>query len=414
MYIAQNRGAPEPVVHPNPGIDRDAIDPDAFKVIRRLREKGVEARVVGGCIRDLMCGKTPKDFDVITTATPKQIRRWFRNSRIIGRRFRLVHVFWGQKIIEVSTYRAPSQNSLDPRTGDGNELVFGDAATDALLRDFTINALFYDPIEDLIIDYVGGYRDLREGLVRTITDPMTSFEEDPVRILRGIRYASSLSLEIAPDTFSAMEANVDRVAAGNSSRLREEIWKFLLTRGTADAFELMLDPGLSGWVEPNGNLLAYLEEKDRLPPGRLDHGLLWALLFLGVLDEQSELGHGDPNQELRRIGSRFREIQDPLAIRYDIPRRHRHDARYMLEAFPRLMRGPDGRNGRLAQQPDFMRILDLYELFLRVRQHPLDNVHAWQEARLKLGSLPPEDAGKRWRGGSRRRRRKRGPRSRDA
>jgi len=411
------QNAPEPVIHAHPGINPDDIDHDAFKVIRRLREKGVEAHVVGGCVRDLMCGKTPKDFDVITTATPKQIRRWFRNSRIIGRRFRLVHVFWGQKVIEVGTYRAPSQDETaqDPRTGDGDDGNFGDAASDAVLRDFTINALLYDPVEDQIIDYVGGFADLKAGVVRTINDPMVSFQEDPVRILRGIRYASSLQLEIEAETLRAMEANIELVAAGNSSRLREEIWKFLLTAGTADAFELMLDiglfqllfPGLEAWVEPAGNMLADLEEKDQLPRGRLDHGLLWAILFLGVLDELEDPADGDINQQFREIGNRFRDVQDPLAIRYDIPRRHRHDARYMIEQIPRLLRGPNGRHRRMAQQEDFLRSLDLYELYLRVRGLPTDSVREWQQARLELGPLPPGSKDRRRREGGRRRRRRR-------
>ncbi len=169
-------------------LDEARIDPDVQKVLRRLVRHGYEAYLVGGCVRDLLLNRRPKDFDVATSARPEQVRELFRNSRIIGRRFRLVHVlFQGGKVIEVATFRkSPKEDD------DGAELliksdnVFGEAPEDALRRDFTINALFYDLEANQILDWVGGMEDVRRRVVHTIGDPETRFREDPVRILRAL------------------------------------------------------------------------------------------------------------------------------------------------------------------------------------------------------------------------------------
>src|SRR3954449_12599000 len=181
-------------------IDPTLIDPDAAKVIQRLRRYDHAAYLVGGCVRDLMLGRKPKDFDVVTSATPNDIRRLFKNCRIIGRRFRLAHIFFGPKIIETSTFRAnpreieeePSESGGDGEGGDlliRRDNVFGSAEEDARRRDFTINGLFYDLEKEEVIDYVNGLADLEARLVRTIGDPETRFPEDPVRILRAIKFA---------------------------------------------------------------------------------------------------------------------------------------------------------------------------------------------------------------------------------
>src|SRR6201985_1809321 len=192
----------------------------AHQVIAKLREAGHQAYLVGGCVRDLLLGRKPKDFDVATSATPPEIKALFRNCRIIGRRFRLAHIFFGQKIIETSTFRAnprevevDDEGVLDAETGHGdNELyirrdnVFGSAEEDARRRDFTINGLFYDLDHDKVIDYVEGLPDLERRTVRTIGDPDIRFREDPVRILRALQFAARLHFEIEPATYAAILA----------------------------------------------------------------------------------------------------------------------------------------------------------------------------------------------------------------
>jgi poly(A) polymerase len=204
--------APVPADHP-PEIDPDKLDPDALKVVNRLRQYGHQAYFVGGCVRDLLVGRQPKDFDVATSALPSEVRGIFRNCRLIGRRFRLAHVYFkGGKIVEVSTFRANPAEVVEetpapPEEGEEKEdllinddNVFGTAEQDARRRDFTINGLFYDVAEGRVIDFVGGLRDLRQQQVRTIGDPEVRMREDPVRILRAVRFACRLEFDIESRT----------------------------------------------------------------------------------------------------------------------------------------------------------------------------------------------------------------------
>src|SRR5947207_9690663 len=182
-----------------PEIPEDRLDPDAVKVVRRLRRAGFTAYLVGGCVRDLLLGMRPKDFDVATSAHPNQVKETFRNSRLIGRRFRLAHVFYGRKIIEVSTFRANPLDELQDLPQDlliRHDNVFGSAEEDARRRDFTINGLFHDVDEGRVIDYVGGKDDLRARLIRTIGNPDVRMREAPVRILRAIRFAAKCPVHV--------------------------------------------------------------------------------------------------------------------------------------------------------------------------------------------------------------------------
>src|SRR5262245_37099880 len=219
----------------------EKIDPDAQKVVRRLTRNGFTAYFVGGCVRDLLVGRTPKDFDVATNATPQEIKALFRNCRIIGRRFRLAHIFFGPKIIETATFRSnpreaePGTAGLldsgepmmldEPDAGDlliRRDNVFGTAEEDARRRDFTINGLFYDIEADQVIDYVGGLHDLAGRTVRTIGDPEIRFREDPVRILRAIKFAARLDFEVDPATYRAILAHQDEIPKCAPPRVLEE------------------------------------------------------------------------------------------------------------------------------------------------------------------------------------------------
>ncbi|MEM8714125.1 MAG: hypothetical protein AAGG01_24535, partial [Planctomycetota bacterium] len=189
-------------------IDPDRLDRDAKRVVKRLQQHGHEAYFVGGCVRDLLIGRRPKDFDVATSARPSEVRRIFRNCRIIGRRFKLAHVFYGDHIIETATFRAAPHE--DGQTGDGEDLLivddneYGTAESDARRRDFTVNALFLDPTTHEILDHVGGLKDLKARTLKTIGDPEVRMAEDPVRILRAVKFATRLDLEIDDPTWEAM------------------------------------------------------------------------------------------------------------------------------------------------------------------------------------------------------------------
>jgi tRNA nucleotidyltransferase/poly(A) polymerase len=229
-------------LHP---ITPDRIDPDAAKVVRRLTRHGFEAFLVGGCVRDLLLGRTPKDFDVATSATPEELKQLFRNCRIIGRRFRLAHIFFGRKIIETATFRTvprTSDDGTDPMIWHDNE--FGTAKEDALRRDFTINGLFYDIVANQVIDAVDGLHDLRAGRVRLIGEPSVRAREDPVRILRAIKFTSRLGMQLDEATRDAMIQHRGLIAECSIARVLEEIYRLLRSGTAAPAFRQMHELGI--------------------------------------------------------------------------------------------------------------------------------------------------------------------------
>ncbi|HKB76475.1 MAG TPA: CCA tRNA nucleotidyltransferase [Myxococcales bacterium] len=230
-----------------PEIPDDRLDPDAVKVVRRLRRAGFTAYLVGGCVRDLLLGMRPKDFDVATSAHPNQVKETFRNSRLIGRRFRLAHVFFrGGKIIEVSTFRKSPLDELADLPQDlliRHDNVFGNAEEDARRRDFTINALFYDVDEGRVVDHVAGKADLANRLVHTIGNPDVRMREDPVRILRAIRFAAKCGLRIEPGTLEAMRKHVAEISRCAPPRVLEELLKLLRSGASRRCLELLRDVG---------------------------------------------------------------------------------------------------------------------------------------------------------------------------
>ncbi|MBZ0273557.1 polynucleotide adenylyltransferase PcnB [bacterium] len=242
-------------------ISRRDIDEDALKVMYRLRKHGYLAYLVGGGVRDILLERRPKDFDIATDARPEEVRAIFRNSRLIGRRFQLVHVFFfGGKIIEVSTFRrsVPFADDEDPcpeseqkkRQLPSTENTFGSAYEDAMRRDITINALFYN-IEDFsIIDYVGGMDDLRAGVIRAVGCPHRSFGEDPVRMLRVIRHAARTGFEIDANTRDAIAMHREKICRCAAARVREEFLRELRGGVSRRSFELMMETGFLAHLFP--------------------------------------------------------------------------------------------------------------------------------------------------------------------
>lgn len=234
----------------NHEIDQERIDLNALWVVRRLRAKGHEAYLTGGCVRDLLLNKKPKDFDVATSARPEEVKSIFRNCRLIGRRFLLAHVvFPGGKIIETATFRAkPSEENTSEEEGSEDLLVmqdnvFGTMKEDAFRRDLTINGLFYDPVEGKVIDYVDGKKDLAAGIIRTIGDPQIRLQEDPVRILRSIRFAMRLGFSIEEGTLNAMREFSKDLLRCAPARLQEEIVRLLTCGKAKDCLKLALEVG---------------------------------------------------------------------------------------------------------------------------------------------------------------------------
>lgn len=228
-------------------ITRDRIDPDALKITKRLTRAGYQAFIVGGAVRDLLIGKQPKDFDVATDAHPRRMRGLFRNARVIGRRFRLVHVDFAGKIIEVSTFRSrDGQNS------------FGTIEQDVLRRDFTINALYYSPEKEQIIDYVGGYPDVQEGRIRALVPLETTFEEDPVRMIRAAKYAAATSFDLPTKLRTKIKRSAGGLSTCPPSRMTEEILKILASGSSAAIVELARQLGILPYmlIEVNRRITA--------------------------------------------------------------------------------------------------------------------------------------------------------------
>jgi len=252
-------------------ISRKQIDPDALKVLYRLHHSHYVAYLVGGSVRDLLLGRTPKDFDIGTSAHPYQVKKLFRNCWIIGRRFRLAHVRFGSKTIEVATFRrlvgadelelpadtppdtttaadAPGElGAVDAETHDRlvhRDNTFGTPEEDAFRRDFTINALFYDIGTFSIIDYTGGLADLRDGLIRCIGIPRERFQEDPVRMLRAVAMAARLDFRIDPPIDEAIASTRDEIARSAPARLIEEFYKLLRSGSSERAFQMLAERGL--------------------------------------------------------------------------------------------------------------------------------------------------------------------------
>lgn len=239
-----------------PDLPLEKLDFDALKVVQRLRSYGHQAYLVGGCVRDLSLGLQPKDFDVATSAHPGEIRAIFRNCRLIGRRFRLAHVYFkGGKVVETATFRAnPNEDPAAQEAGADlfitRDNVFGTAEEDARRRDFTINGLFYDVVLGRIIDYVGGREDLERRLIRTIGDPDVRMREDPVRLLRAVRFAAKLNATIEPATrapISTMASLIENVPA---SRLFDEMLKLLTCGHAMDCLRQLRAQGLHHGVLP--------------------------------------------------------------------------------------------------------------------------------------------------------------------
>lgn len=211
------------------------IDPDALKVIKRLQHYRHEAFLVGGGVRDLLLGKTPKDFDIATDALPNQVRKIFRNSRIIGRRFKLNHVFFHSgKIIEVATFRDNSSEDETVTLGPDNQ--YGDLESDSLRRDLTINALYYDPYNSIIVDNVGGLKDFQSRVIRIIGDPDKRYKEDPIRIIRAIRHSIKSGFEIEDATLDYLKKDISFLEHVPGSRLFEEVLKDLRSGFAAEIF----------------------------------------------------------------------------------------------------------------------------------------------------------------------------------
>ncbi|MBI3574779.1 MAG: polynucleotide adenylyltransferase PcnB, partial [Gammaproteobacteria bacterium] len=293
----------EPVILPRAqhSISRALISESALKVLHRLRDAGYASLLVGGCVRDLMLGREPKDFDVVTDARPEEIRKLFSSARIIGRRFRLVHVRFGRGIIEVATFRAiprdiseegrPDEDMADD-AGEAEEApasvadqnIFGNQEEDARRRDFTVNALYYDIRDFSVVDYANGVDDLKAGVLRMIGDPEARYREDPVRMLRVVRFAAKLSFKIEAKTEAPIERLAHLLATVPPARMFEEVLKLFHGGYALETFELLR----------RYNLFQYLFPLTDECLSREDQGFPRTLVPRALANTDARVGQGKP------------------------------------------------------------------------------------------------------------------------
>ena len=282
------------------GINKENISPNALSIITRLKNNGFSAYLVGGCIRDLIKGLLPKDFDIVTNCQPEQIRKIFKNSRIIGRRFKLVHITFPDEVIETTTFRSGSDSSDDALKIDDDGRIlrdnnWGTQEEDAFRRDFTVNAIYYDPFNKEVIDYTSGIKDLKNKSIKFIGVPETRVQEDPVRILRAIRFAAKLNFSIEEGALRAIEKHKTKLSEMPPARIYEEIIKLFLSGHAEKSYELLSkhqifnilfphsrnDPRVFGnfFRKTFSNTDSRYRNNKKLNPGFLFATLLWPRIF---------------------------------------------------------------------------------------------------------------------------------------
>ncbi|MCB5364523.1 polynucleotide adenylyltransferase PcnB [Pusillimonas sp. CC-YST705] len=371
------------------GIDRRNVSRHAIKVCEVLDQHGFKAYIVGGAVRDLIVGLVPKDFDVATNATPEQIRPLFRRARIIGRRFKLVHIVFGQEIIETSTFRAPADQGED--TDEHGRIIsdnlYGTHEQDAARRDFTLNALYYDPLKEEVIDFHHGVNDLKKRTVRMIGDPALRYREDPVRMLRAVRFASKLDGTIAPATLAPIRELAPLLAHVPSSRLFDEVLKLLTCGRAMQCLQQTRELGMLRYLLPQ--IESVLEQPDgaafidmalnrtdarihagkSTSPSYLFASLLWKLVSQRW---QSLVSAGEPRQQalMQAIDDILEDRKQPLTIQ----RRFQADMRDIWAMQPRFERVTPRAIWRMIEQPRFRAAVDFLQM--RAQAHEVDSVQA--------------------------------------
>lgn len=385
-------------------ISRQDIAREALKVLYRLSGAGHRAYLVGGSVRDLMLGRVPKDFDVATDARPNEVRRLFRNARVIGRRFRLVHVIFPERIIEVSTFRREPEATERNGSASGDLLItsdntFGTPEEDAHRRDFTINALFYDISSFSVLDYVGGVDDLGKRLIRAIGDPRVRFREDPVRMLRACELAGRLGFGIDPAAQEAIRQLAPELRRAAPARLLEELFSILRSGRAACIFQWALELGLLEHLLPEayamvaagerglgdlGQLLPALDRRATQAGQVADGTLLAAVLLPGILLRRLDIEAVAGRALTRRQWAALvEELSDALFQRFAVSRDRSRSALEALEGFLRLCEAPARVEERLrtAARPEFPAALWLFELLVEATGEGFEELAQWQAAR---------------------------------
>ena len=420
MSDGQPQSAPDPGLA-TPEVMADEAHPiehrdlplNVLKILKRLDDHGYKAYVVGGAVRDLLLGGKPKDFDVGTDATPGQMRRLFRNSRIIGRRFKLAHVYFHDEVIEVSTFRAtPHPDTAVEDEPIARDNRYGTPEEDARRRDFTVNALFYDYATSEVVDHVGGLEDIERRVIRSIGPAVERFREDPVRMLRACEFAARLDFTLDEEVQDAILSEREWLEHGAPARLTEELLQLLRCGSFGPAMQWMTElqlsdiylPGLGlhhvGYLNHRaGDFYTELDRRVQSQANPSDAALLGSLL-MPVVERDLRTWmreHGKPAPAGAIKGAIERRVRH-LEKRFAISNARSHDTVAALTAFVRMRRPgwkPDKRV-QMARKPYFADALELWELFAAVDNLPQHEIDAWHRASEQAhGGPPPKRPGQR-------------------
>ena len=349
----RTRRTPKRIPLSQHGIDRSLVSKSALRTCEALQSAGFRAYIVGGAVRDLLLGIAPKDFDVATDATPEQIKARFRRAIIIGRRFRLVHVMFGSETIETSTFRALSagERETDEHGRVLADNTFGEQHEDAARRDFTVNALYYDPTKEEVLDYHDGVRDVRRRCLRIIGDPEARYREDPVRMLRAVRFAAKLGFEIDPQTRAPIGRLAGLIENVPAARLFDEMLKLLTSGHAVGCIERLRAEGLHHGLlplldvildEPEGLrfvMLALSRTDERVRAGKhVAPGFLFATLLWHEVLSQWNRGVAAGEPRLPALDGAIDRVLDAQTEKLAIKRRYSADMREIWTMQPRFER----------------------------------------------------------------------------
>ncbi|MCL2829184.1 MAG: polynucleotide adenylyltransferase PcnB [Betaproteobacteria bacterium] len=414
------------------GITRERVSNASRRICESLQDAGFHAFIVGGAVRDLLIGQAPKDYDVATDATPEEVRRLFRRSRIIGRRFRIVHVMQGAETVEVSTFR--SRHDEDAPTDEHGRVlcdnIFGSQEEDAARRDFTVNALYYDPATENIVDYHHGVADLKQKTLRVIGEPRVRYREDPVRMLRAVRLAAKLGLVIDPAARRPIRDMADLIENVPGARLFDEMIKLLTSGHALKCLHELRDAGLHTGLlpvldaildDPGGArfITLALENTDRrvregkpVSPGFLFAALLWGQVLRQW--ERTRAVHPEnpdwpPPKPIPALFMAMEQVLDAQAEKLAITRRIAGDIKELWALQPRFESRSGQKPYALLTQPRFKAAYDFLLLRAEAEEIPSELAHWWNDfldadgpARAEM-LLPAQGKKRRRRGGGKKR-----------
>lgn len=390
-------------------ISKADISNNALKVLNRLISGGFQAYIVGGSVRDLLLNKAPKDFDVATNATPNQIKNLFRNGRIIGRRFKLVHILFHREIIEVATFRSNEAVDESQQTNERGMIVrdnaFGSMDEDAWRRDFTVNSLYYNITDSSIIDFTGGFKDVQNNFIRMIGDPVTRYKEDPVRMLRAVRFSAKLNFQLAPDTEAPFPEISHLITHVSNSRLFDEMTKLYQCGNSETVQKLLVQYGLFDHLCPqtaalldstypvNALLAIALENTDTRI--RDDKPVTPAFLFAVILwfpmierSKQLQESGMDPLPAVEKAMSLVISEQNKIIM---IPKRYTQIIREIWLLQYRFNKRQGGRAFNLLQHPRFRASYDFMALRALAGDESMELAQWWttfqetdEEGRTKM------------------------------